>query len=114
MLQTIPASKFALKAKINDKKIHQNDRKSGSAFFTVNHQAFSSLIGCPKWPVQFFQMKNFTGLNYFQVAHLAMNTTKGSTRFVLNFSLNINLHQRKLIFLLPSIVIESTSVDVVI
>ena len=28
MLQTITALKFALKAKIDDKKIHQHDRKS--------------------------------------------------------------------------------------
>ena len=57
-------------------------------------------------------MKNVAGLNYF--ARLAMNTTKGSTHFVLNFLLNKDLHQRKLIFLLPSIEIESTSLDVVI
>ena len=35
MLQTIAALKFALKVKINYKKIHQHDRKSGLAFFTV-------------------------------------------------------------------------------
>ena len=57
-------------------------------------------------------MKNVAGLNYF--AHLAMNATKGSTHFVLNFLLNEDLHQSKLIFLLPSIVIESPSLDVVI
>ena len=54
-------------------------------------------------------MKNVAGLNYF--ARLAMNATMGSTRFVLNFLLNKDLHQGKLIFLLPSIVIESASLD---
>ena len=112
MLQTIAALKFALKVKIDVKKIHQHDRRSGSAFFTGNNNTFSSLIVCPKWPLQLFQKKNVAGLNYF--AHLAMNTTKGSTHFVLNFLLNKDLHQRKLMFLLPSIVIESASLDVVI
>ena len=52
------------------------------------------------------------GLNYF--ASLAMTATKGPTRFVLNVLLNKDSHQRKLIFLLPSIVIESPSLDVAI
>ena len=104
MLQTIAALKFALKAKIDVKKIHPHDRKSGSAFFTVNNNTYYPLILCPKWTLQRFLMKNVAGLNYF--ALLAMNTTKGSTHFVLNFLLNKDLHQGKLIFLLPSIVIE--------
>ena len=62
--------------------------------------------------MQLFQVIKVSGLNY--IASLAMNTTKGSTHFVLNFLLNKDLHQRKLIFLLPSIVIESASLDVVI
>ena len=111
MLQTIAALKFALKAKIDDNKIHLHDRKSGSAFFTVNNNTYYPLIVCPKWPVQRVRMKKVAGLNYF--ARLAMNATKGSTHFVLNFLLNKDLHQGKLIFLLPSIVIESASLDVV-
>ena len=73
MLQTIAALKFAVKAKIDDKKIHQYDRRSGSAFFTGNNNTFSSLIVCPKWPVQLFRMKNVVGLSYF--ARLAMDAT---------------------------------------
>ena len=42
-----------------------------------------------------------------------MNATKGSTRFVLKFLLHKDSHQRKLIFLPPSVVIESVSLDVV-
>ena len=62
--------------------------------------------------MQLFQVIRDSGLNY--IARLAMNATKGSTRFVLNFLLNKDSRQRKLIFLLlPSIVIESTSLDVV-
>ena len=61
--------------------------------------------------MQLFQVIKVSGLNY--IARLAMNATKGSTRFVLNFLLNKDSHQRNLIFLLPSIVIESTSLDVV-
>ena len=57
-------------------------------------------------------LKNVAGLNYF--ARLAMNATKGSTHFVLNFLLIKDLHQRKLKFLLPSIEIERASLDVVI
>ena len=60
-------------------------------------------------------MKNIAELNYF--ASLAMNTSKtleGSIRFLLDILSNKDLHQRKLIFLLPSIVIESASLDVVI
>ena len=41
---------------------------------------------------------------------VAMNATNGSACFVL--ILNKDSHERKLIFLLPSIVIESTSLDV--
>ena len=89
-----------------------HDRKSGSAFFTVNTNAFSLLIAYPTLPVQLFQVIKFSGLKY--IAHLAMNATKGSTRFVLKFLLHKDSHQRKLIFLLSSIVTESTSLDVVI
>ena len=88
------------------------NQDSGSAFFIGNSNAFSSLIVCPKWPVQLFRMKNVAGLNYF--ARLVMKATKGSRHFVLNYLWNKDLHQRKLIFLLPSIVIESASLDVVI
>ena len=59
--------------------------------------------------MQLFQVIKVSG--YF--ARLAKNAIKGSTHFVLNFLLNKHSHQRKLIFLLPSIVIESTSLDVV-
>ena len=97
--------------KIDDKKIYQHDRKSGSAFFKINSNTYYPLIVCPNLPVQRFRMKNVAGLNYF--ARLAMNTTKESTHFVLNFLLNKDSHQRNLIFLLPSIVIESASLDVV-
>ena len=88
---------------------HKHNRKSGSAFFTVNKNAFSLLIAYPTWPVQLFQVIKVSGLNY---ACLAMNATKGSTRFVLNFLLNKDSHQKKLIFLLWGIVMESTGLEV--
>ena len=59
----------------------------------------------PKWPVQFFEMKNVAGLNY-----LLQMQPKGQH----DLRSNKDLHQRKLVFLLPSIVIESASLDVVI
>ena len=71
MLQTITALKFALKAKIDYKKIHLHDRKSGSAFFLVNNNAFSLLIAFPTLPVQLFQVTKVSGLDY--IAHLAMS-----------------------------------------
>ena len=55
-------------------------------------------------------MKNVAGLNY--IARLAMNTTKWSTCFVLNIFYE-DLDKRKLIYLLPSIVIERSRLDVV-
>ena len=58
-----------------------------------------------------FPSDKVSGLYY--IARVAMNATQGSTRSVLNFSLNKDSHQRKLIFLLPSIVMESASLDVV-
>ena len=56
-------------------------------------------------------MIKVAGLNF--IARLAMNATKGSTHFVLNFLTNKDSNKKKLIFLLPTIVIESTSLDVV-
>ena len=94
-MQTIAAVKFALYAKINDKKIHQHDRKSGSGFFTVNTNAFSLLIAYPTlaWPVQLFQVIKISGLNC--IALFAMKATKGSTRFVLNFFIKQGFTSKK-------------------
>ena len=75
MLQTIAAVKFAHWEKIDDKKIHTRDRKSGSAFFTIKKNAFSLLIAYHVLPVQLFQVIRDSGLNY--IALLAMNATKG-------------------------------------
>ena len=96
MLQIIAALKFAPKEEINNKKIHTPEEKSATAFFPVNNNTFSLLIVYPSWPEQLFQLQNNDGL--ICPTCLAKNVTRGWTRFVLNFLLNKDSHQKQICF----------------
>ena len=111
MLQAIAALKFAQSAKINVKNFCPHIRKSASTCFLHTNYAFGFLIDHSNRAVELCQQHKAAQLIYS--ASLALNATKGSTHFVPKNLLNKDSCQTNLVFLLPSIVLEGSGLDVI-
>ena len=111
MLQAIAALKFAQGATINDKRFCSICDILASTCLPFNSNTSGSSILHSYRIVQLFQQQKAAALIYS--AHLAVMVTNWLTPFVFKNLLNKKTWSFKIIFLLPSILCESTDLDVV-